>query len=33
MGVKRRITKALAYTMKYLSKNCLLAVEEVRDSF
>ena len=33
MGVKRRITKALAYTMKYLSKNCLLAVDDGNGSF
>lgn len=33
MGVKRRITKALAYTMKYLSENCLLAVDDGNGSF
>ena len=33
MRLKRRITKVLAYMLKYLSKNCLLAVNDDDGSF
>ena len=33
MRLKRRITKVLAYMLKYLSKNCLLVVNDDDGSF
>ena len=33
MGVKRCITKTLAYTLKCLSQNCLLVVDDGDGSF